>query len=245
MSVTIVKTSNEAIAAVARTAERAESATPRGLPAPLPEGEIILWQGQPAWRSLARRAMHLRGMSLYFGALAVWTFGDALYSGAGIPDALLGATWLLVIGAVAIGLLSGYAWLSARASIYTITNRRVVLSFGVALPMSVNVPYALIESAALKLWPNGTGDIPLSIVSERRLSYVLFWPNVRPWRFTRPEPMMRAVPQAEAVAAILAAQLAAAHGDAAAAEPAVRAAPRASEGRGDERGAPGFEPATA
>lgn len=239
MSVVIVKKSEEAVATAAReAAAAAEGVTPRGLPAPLPEGETILWQGQPAWRTLARRAMHLRGISLYFGFLAVFTFGDGLYSGADLPTALLGATWLLVIGAVAIGLLSGYAWLSARASIFTITDRRVVLSFGVALPMSVNVPYGLIESAALKLDANGTGDIPLSIKSERRLSYFLFWPNVRPWRFSKVEPMMRAIPNAEHVAGILAAQLSAANG-AAQAETSQRDASQV------ERAPVGFNPAAA
>lgn len=214
MSIAIVKKSEEALATAAREAAAAEEpVTPRGLPAPLPKGETILWQGKPAWRTLARRAMHLRGMSLYFGFLAAWTFGDTLYRGGGVPDALLAATWLLVIGAVAIGLLSLYAWLSARSTYITLTNERVILSFGVALPMSMNVPYALVESAALKLWPNGTGDIPILVKSERRLSYILLWPNVRPWRFTRVEPMLRAIPEAERVAGILAERLKAVHGE--------------------------------
>ncbi|WP_349371348.1 photosynthetic complex putative assembly protein PuhB [Salinarimonas sp.] len=243
MTVAIVKKSEEALAAAAREAADAEPVTPRGLPAPLPEGETILWQGQPAWRTLARRAMHLRGISLYFGFLAVWAAGDALVSGEGPLSAFVSATWLLAIGAVAIGLLALYGWLSARSTWFTITNERVILSFGVALPMSMNVPYKLIENVALKAWPNGTGDIPLTIKSERRLSYVLFWPYVRPWRFSKVEPMLRCVPQAERVAAILAERLTAAHGENAAAAEA--AAKTSSDTRGGERRAGGLKPATA
>jgi len=218
-----------------------EAVTPRGLPAPLPEGETILWQGQPAWRTLARRAMHLRGMSLYFGVLAIWTLFDAFTTGQGAPAAIVSATWLLALGAAAIGLLSLYAWLSARSTFFTFTNERVILSFGVALPMSVNVPYALIESASLKLWPNGSGDIPLTIKSERRLSYVLFWPYVRPWRFTRVEPMLRAIPDAERVAALLAERLVAVHGT----SPSATESAARGDVQGGARRPGGLEAATA
>ncbi|MGP9821666.1 photosynthetic complex putative assembly protein PuhB [Salinarimonas sp. NSM] len=230
MSIAIVKKPEEALAAAARAAGEAEPVTPRGLPAPLPEGETILWQGQPAWRTLARRAMRLRGMSLYFGLLAAWAFGEAMVAGQGVPAALLAATWLLALGAAAIGLLSLYAWLSARSTFFTITNERLILSFGVALPMSVNVPFRLVENVALKRWPNGSGDIALAIKSERRLSYVLFWPYVRPWRFSKVEPMLRAVPQAERVAAILAERLTATHGENAAAQAAAERRQDALEG---------------
>jgi hypothetical protein len=31
-----------------------------GLPAELPAGETMIWQGRPQWRSLAVRAFHIR-----------------------------------------------------------------------------------------------------------------------------------------------------------------------------------------
>lgn len=228
--------------AIVKKSEGAVAVTPRGLPAPLPEGETILWQGQPAWRTLARRAMRLRGISIYFGILAAWTLADSLMSGRGVPAALVSTTWLLALGAAAIGLLSLYAWLSARSTFFTMTNERLIFSFGVALPMSVNIPYRLIETASLKLWPNGTGDIPLTIKSERRLSYVLFWPYVRPWRYTKVEPMLRALPDAERVAALLGERLTAVHGANASAD-----APAARRGEAPEDGrrAGGLEAATA
>lgn len=181
--------------------------TPRGLPAPLPADEHILWQGKPAWRTLARRAMHLRGMSLYFGALALWRGIDVSLSGGSVLDAIASASFLLMVGAGVMGFLTLYAWAAARATYYTLTNKRVIMSFGVALPMSMNIPYGLVESAALKLWPNGKGDIPFAVKAKRRLSYILLWPHVRPWRMTKVEPMFRSIPDAERVAAIFAEQL--------------------------------------
>ena len=39
-------------------------------PAPsLPAGEVVLWQGAPSFRSLVRRALHLRTLGIYFAAL--------------------------------------------------------------------------------------------------------------------------------------------------------------------------------
>ena len=35
-----------------------------GLPADLPEGERLLWQGSPAWMSLAVRAFHIRKVAI-------------------------------------------------------------------------------------------------------------------------------------------------------------------------------------
>lgn len=212
--------------------------TPRGLPAPLPEGETILWQGRPAWRSLARRAMHLRGLSLYFGAVAVWLLVDGLATGADPLGALAGAAMLAGVGAAVIGFLTVYAWLVARGTFYTLTDRRLILSFGVALPMSMNVPYTLIESAALKTWPNGTGDIPVVVKSTRRLSYLLLWPHVRPWRLSQVEPMLRAVTDAERVARLLSERLRLVHGENAAPAPAI-AGSRSPE----QAAAPSFAPA--
>ena len=107
------------------------------------------------------------------------------------------------VALAAAGILGLYAWLSARSSVYTITNRRVVLRFGVALPMTLNVPFAVIGNAALKPYRDGTGDIPLTLTGTERVSYVALWPHARPWRTAKPEPMLRSVPDAANVAKIL------------------------------------------
>lgn len=181
-----------------------------GLPAPLPPGERILWQGRPQWRGLALRAMHLRGLALYFAALAVWRAAVLTAEGAGAAELAIGIGWMLLLGAVPIGLLAAYAWASARATIYTITTRRVVVRTGVALPMTVNIPFAVIAGAALARAPDGTGDIALEIARPHRVSWMALWPHTRSWRIARPEPALRALREPETVARLLARALAAA-----------------------------------
>ena len=58
------------------------------------------------------------------------------------------ALWLVLVGAGAIGLLTMFAALVARTTIYTITTKRVVIRFGIALPMTIQVSYPMIETAA-------------------------------------------------------------------------------------------------
>ena len=97
----------------------------------------------------------------------------------------------------------------ARTTVYTITNRRVVMRIGIALPVTFNLPYTQIDGAALRPYEDGTGDIPLQLRDGTRLAYFVLWPHARPWRFSRPEPMLRAVPNAAATAQLLSEALAA------------------------------------
>lgn len=175
----------------------------RGLPEPLPPGERILWQGGPAFRSLALRAFHLREVALYFVLLAAWKLVAGLADGAGWLAAGTDAAGVVVPAGLATAVLLLLARLYARSTVFTITDRRVVIRFGVALPMAVNLPFCRIEDAALKLHRDGTGDLPLAMGGPDRLAWLHLWPFVRPWRLTRPEPMLRAVPDAGAVASIL------------------------------------------
>ena len=166
----------------------------RGLPERLPEGERILWQGAPDWRRLARTAFHARSTAIYFGLLIVLGLLTGSYLGA-----------LVTVGAAAgcLALLCGLSALAARTTVYTITNRRVVLRFGMALPKCVNLPMKAIADAGLRLHSDGTGDITLALIGEHKLGYLRLWPHARPWRLRAPEPMMRAVPDARDIAALL------------------------------------------
>jgi hypothetical protein len=92
----------------------------------------------------------------------------------------------------------------ARSTIYTITTQRVVMRFGIALPMAVNFPFRLVSGAAIKAWTDGTGNIPLQLRDGARVGYVVMWPNVRPWHLASPQPMLRGVAEVQKVAAILA-----------------------------------------
>jgi len=37
-----------------------------GIPAPLPAGEQVLWQGHPDFREIAKSAFHIRKIAIYF-----------------------------------------------------------------------------------------------------------------------------------------------------------------------------------
>ena len=105
-----------------------------------------------------------------------------------------------MIGLVLVGLL---AYWSATTTMYTLTNRRIVMRVGIVLTVTFNLPYKTLGSADLKLYKDGTGDIPMQIATEDKIAFFHLWPHVRPWRLATPEPMMRCVPEAKRVAKIL------------------------------------------
>ncbi len=182
-----------------------------GLQERLPDGEYILWQGAPAWRSLTMRLFHVRMIAVYFGILMVWRIASGLADGAATTDVIISAVLLLPVLLAAIALFGLLAWLISRSTVYTLTNRRLLMGVGVALPMTINVPYSAIEAAGLRSHSDGTGDISLTPNASQRLGYLLAWPHVRPWRVSRPEPTLRCIPDAARVAQILAAALAPMH----------------------------------
>ena len=181
----------------------------RGLPGPLPAGEVLLWQGSPGWWPLARRALHIHQVAGYFAVLLVWAVGSAVWQ-YGLNDPAI-ATHLLLLpmALMALGLLGLLAWLMARTTTYTITDRRVVMHFGVALPMTINIPFRLISAAGMTCGADGSGDIALSLSGGGRLSYLITWPHVRPWRLAQTQPALRGLPDAARVARILSRALAA------------------------------------
>ncbi len=172
----------------------------RGLPGDLPPGEVIVWQGAPDWRVFARGALFTRWIAAYFAALVALAV-----AGGSVTAALLTAG----AGLAGLGLLALFALLVARTTVYTLTNKRVVLRVGIALDKCINLPLAVIGSADLRPLGGGFGEIALAPTVPHRLGYAVLWPHVRPWRLRRPEPMLRAVPDAAALAALLAEQVAA------------------------------------
>ncbi len=179
----------------------------RGVPAPLPEGETILWQGAPGFRGLAIRVLHARKVALYFGLLMIWRFGAALAAGQGVAAGLGQALVLLPVALAAIGILSLIAWGYARTTVYTLTSRRLLIRSGIAIPVTLNLPLSKVASASLKLHGDGTGDIPVEVEAGERIVAMYIWPNVRPWSWNRPQPMLRSVPDALDVASRLASAL--------------------------------------
>lgn len=215
----------------------------RGLPGQLPAGEHILWQGAPDWRVLSRTALKAHWVAGYFGLLALWGVGSAVVAGAPLLNALSSSAVTLAVGAVAVGLVVLYAFLSARTTVYTLTNKRFVLRHGVALSKCFNIPYPTIASAGLKVDANGVGDIPLGLANGYKVAYPHLWPHARPWRIMSPEPMMVALPDAASVAELLSSQLqlVARTAD----TPYVAEAPRTAAARPVRDRNPGGQPAAA
>lgn len=167
----------------------------RGLPGDLPKGEKILWQGTPDAGAFARSALKTRWIGAYFALLVGWALVG------GTP---LGALITAGLGLLVAGLAYGFALIVARTTVYTITNRRVVLRVGVALSKCINLPLVKLASADLRGLGGGFGDIALVPLGPSGLGYAMLWPHARPLHLAVPQPMLRALPDAAEVAGILA-----------------------------------------
>jgi hypothetical protein len=71
----------------------------------------------------------------------------------------------------------------------------------------MNVPFALIEAAAVRRYADGCGDLCLALPRQNRVGYLITWPHLRPSRFSQPEPSFRALADVDDAAQILAAAL--------------------------------------
>ncbi|MCR9124845.1 MAG: photosynthetic complex putative assembly protein PuhB [Rhodobacteraceae bacterium] len=173
-----------------------------GLPEAPPEGEEILWQGRPDWWALSRAALSVWWVAGYFGILSAWRFISVVDL---MPLAqAVGATVpLVILGGIVCLMLMAVAWVQARATMYTITNRRVVMRIGAALTLTLNLPYKQVANAMLDLRRDGTGTIALETMGKTRLSYLMVWPHVRPWYMSQTQPALRCIPDAERVAHLL------------------------------------------
>jgi hypothetical protein len=174
-----------------------------GLPEHLPQGEHILWQGAPSWRSLAIHAFHVRKVALYFGLLALWFIADAIHAGASTSDTLVTLGIVVALGCGAVAILAGIAWLTARATVYTVTSRRLIMRFGVALRLTLNVPFSIMQAVSMRRFRDGTGDIPIMLSGPDKASWAVLWPHARPWRLSAPQPMLRGVAEPAIVAQML------------------------------------------
>jgi len=135
--------------------------------------------------------------------LLVLRVGFLVGDGAALAEALRSTLGPLALAALGLALVGLMAWLSARSTVYTITDKRVVMRIGIVLTLTFNIPFKRIAAAGLHLDAGGTGDLPLTLLGKDRIAYLHLWPHARPWRLGRPEPMLRSVPQAALVARLL------------------------------------------
>ena len=178
-----------------------------GMPETLPDSERVIWQEPAQFRSLAYSTFHVRKLAVYFAILIAVNLGYGLTGTSGLGEALSSAVTFALLAALALGLLAFYASLIARTTMYTVTTRRVVIRAGVAVPVTINIPFSKIERAAVRRHRDGTGEIALVPDRSSRVSYVLMWPLVKPFRLIRVQPVLRGVADVDTVAELLAEQL--------------------------------------
>ncbi len=165
--------------------------------------EISLWRGRPGYKRVAFDMLHARGIGAYFvGLLAldayqVWAkripLGPAIHNSAPL---------LLIIG-LASGLLMVAAWLIMLTTRYEVTNRRVILKYGMALPATLSLPYSQIVKASVAVNGDHSGDIALTLKEGNHMAYFKLWPLARAWHLSHPEPMLRGVPRAGFIGSLM------------------------------------------
>lgn len=175
----------------------------KGLPETPPEGEVILWQGKPDWWALSRESLNLLWIAGYFVFLAVWRF-VAVVDLMPLGQAIWASVPFLILGVIACAILLAIAWVQAHYTVYTVTNRRVAMRIGAALTVTLNLPFKQIGAANLDLRKSGTGTIAFDLLGDTRISYLVCWPHVRPWRVSPTQPALRCIPDAEKIAAMIA-----------------------------------------
>jgi len=174
-----------------------------GLPQELPAGERILWQGAPRWQALAVEAFHFRKLTLYFSLILALRLFFLLEDGLeGLPLAKAMGPFL-VLSLSALLMVWSLAWLSARHTLYTITNRRVVMRIGIVLTVTFNLPYSRITAAHLRKTVLGHGDVAIEISHANRIPWLQLWPHARAWQLKHPQPTLRGLADAEQAAGIL------------------------------------------
>ena len=170
-----------------------------GLPEKLPKDEFIIWQGQPDWKQLAVDAFHVRKLAVYFSFMIMLQCLHLMDSDTAAMDMLMSLCTSLSLACLALGLLAGSAYFSSQATVYTLTNRRMVMRIGIVLSLTFNLPLKKIVSCELLALKNHIGNIALGTSSDSPIGWLNLWPHVRAWRLTSPQPSLRCVPKAQEV----------------------------------------------
>ncbi|MGB0512056.1 MAG: photosynthetic complex putative assembly protein PuhB [Paracoccaceae bacterium] len=174
-----------------------------GLPELPPRGEVILWQGRPNWFRLTVESLNLWWVVAYFAVLTTWRFITVI-DVLSFERAIIMTLPFVIMTLIVVLLLMLVGFIQARATVYTITNRRVAMRIGAALTVTLNIPYTQIENAAVSVGKADCGNIALETKGASKFSYLVLWPHIRSWKISKPEPTLRAIPDVQSVAQILA-----------------------------------------
>ena len=171
-----------------------------GLPERLPSDEFIVWQGSPDIGALAASAFHIKKLVVYFILLIVACAWPALEAQAGAMAVLQAIKWIAPLSLLGLASVWLMAYMTSRTTVYTLTNKRVVMRLGIVLTVTFNLPLKQIASSDVRLLEAGFGDITLALQGSDRIAWVHLWPSVRPWRISKPEPTLRAISDVQEVA---------------------------------------------
>lgn len=186
----------------------------RGVPHALPEGEHILWQGAPEAAAIFTHVFHWRLFAAYFAAMMALWFATTELSFSS-PEFLAGLGVRLGLSLLVIGIVFVLSRIVARTSWYAITSQRLVLRIGMVFEMSINIPFSLLESAAVGVFKDGTGQVVLTIAKPNRLAYIALWPHCRVFSLNQPQPVLRGLSEPKRIGTLLADAVAAANESAA------------------------------
>ncbi len=195
-----------------------------GLPERLPSDEFIVWQGSPDISALAASAFHIKKLVVYFILLIVACAWPALEAQAGAMAVLQAIKWIAPLSLLGLASVWLMAYMTSRTTVYTLTNKRVVMRLGIVLTVTFNLPLKQIASSDVRMLESGFGDITLALQGSDRIAWVHLWPSVRPWRISKPEPTLRAISDVQEVAVKLRDAWTQATGMAANATPSVQSA---------------------
>jgi hypothetical protein len=187
---------------VSATHEHEWEAAP-GLPSTLPAGERIVWQGSPDWKQLAVHAFHVRKIAVYFALMVGIQFSQLWAEGLSGKELLVPIVVSSSLALLALALLTTCAWFAGKSSLYTFTNKRVVMRIGIVLTLTFNLPYRRIAGASSKDYANGCQDIALELYSEDRIGWAHLWPHQKAWHVKHPQPTLRCVPNGKEVSEML------------------------------------------
>ncbi len=143
-----------------------------------PDGAPVLWEGRPGFRAAAFRIWHLRAIALYFVTLLA-DGALRMARGEAGPDGLAGEARLLAMGVAVAAMLTIFAWLTHRTTNYAITERHVIMRFGVGLPRKLVIPFGAIVEVKLRVNGDRTADIALRLKEGQGVMYLKLWPHVR------------------------------------------------------------------
>lgn len=179
----------------------------RGLPALLPRGEFIVWQGAPNWQVFARQVFRTRLIGTLVCLAALTRLAMSLSAGSALGVAAGEAAVILTFGCIGIAILWLMAWLVQKTTVYTITNKRILMRIGVALQKTFNIPFAVIDEAHVKKHGQSAGKnngtISVSFKPGTSLAYLILWPHARPWKMGHTQPSLRGIAKVDDVARLL------------------------------------------